>query len=547
VTVAGQDDIVAFLGRGSTYGRRSRRVQRIDTHGAIVFLVGRRVYKLKRAVTFSYMDFSTVAKRRAVCRAEVTLNRRTAPQLYLGLMPVVARGSGLALGKLCQPDAMPRAGHADVRDWLVVMKRFPAGALFDRIAVRRGVRAEEAEAIAEAIVRFHAAAPKATRSGQGRSPDWVAAGNLAELERRTPGLFARSDVERLKRGSNAALKRLRGLFAARRRAGFVRRVHGDLHLRNICEIGGRPVLFDALEFDSKLATIDVLYDLAFLLMDMEHRGLHTAGNRLLNHYLAVALDPAAGVSALKGLAAFPLYLASRAAIRAHTEVAAADMQTDRSKAMDLRHEAKRYLRLANAFLDPPTPVLIAVGGLSGSGKTTLARALAPVIGAAPGAVVLRSDVIRKRLAGVHPLDRLPPSAYRPHETRRVYATINRFAKTILAAGYSVIADAVFSTLQERQAIERVASRSRLPFIGLWLDAPAPMLAKRLIARRFDASDATPSVLDRQLGYELGDLSWHHLSAAIGVNDVARQARRVVTACAPAALRACTPKTIDLTQ
>ena len=232
--VGGQEDTLAFLGRPSTYGRSRGRVQRIDTHGAVVFLAGRRAYKLKRAVKFPYMDFSTLAKRLAVCEAEVTINRRTAPKMYLGLMPVVARGAGLALGKLRQPGAISIADKAHACDWLVVMKRFPASALYDRIAVRRGLRADEAEAIAEAIVRFHDGAPKAIKRGQGRSLDWVVEGNLAEIGRRSPGLFARREVGKLARDLHDALRRARRLLAERRRVGLVRHVHGDLHLRNIC-------------------------------------------------------------------------------------------------------------------------------------------------------------------------------------------------------------------------------------------------------------------------------------------------------------------------
>ena len=538
--VGGQEDTLAFLGRPSTYGRSRGRVQRIDTHGAVVFLVGRRAYKLKRAVKFPYMDFSTLAKRLALCEAEVMINRRTAPKMYLGLMPVVARGAGLALGKLYQPGAIPITEKDRAGDWLVVMTRFPASALYDLIAVRRGLRADEAEAIAEAIARFHDGAPKAIKRGQGRSLDWVVEGNLAEIGRRSPGLFARREVGKLARDLHDALRRARRLLAERRRVGLVRHVHGDLHLRNICEIGGEPLLFDALEFDPKLATIDVLYDLAFLLMDLERRGLHAASNRLFNQYLALSIDPAGDMSALKGLAALPLFLACRAAIRAHTEAAAADAQRVRSKADDLRRGARQYLRLADAFLDPPKPVLIAIGGLSGTGKTTLARALAPMIGAAPGALVLRSDVIRKRLAGVDPLDRLPQSAYRPEATRRVYETMGRLAKLALAAGHSVIADAVFADVRERSAIERAALRLRLPFVGLWLYAPTQTLVNRLIGRRFDASDATPSVLDRQLGYDLGELSWERLSAARGSTDVTARARRCIAACAPACIRALKP-------
>ncbi|HET9149398.1 MAG TPA: hypothetical protein VFO61_02870, partial [Alphaproteobacteria bacterium] len=227
-------------------------MERIDTHGAVVFLVGDRAYKLKRAVAFPYMDFSTLAKRLAACRAEVRLNRRTAPALYLGLRAILPRNGGLSLGPLRQPDAIPKAEKKRARDWLVAMKRFPADALYDRIARRRGLRADEIDAIAETVARFHALAPRIKAARRSHSLSHVVEGNLAEIGRRTPGLFAEEDVRELAHRSRAAVRRVRSVLAERRRAGFVRHGHGDLHLRNICAIDGRPVLFDALEFDPHL-------------------------------------------------------------------------------------------------------------------------------------------------------------------------------------------------------------------------------------------------------------------------------------------------------
>lgn len=525
-----QKDILDVLGRSRTYGRRRVRVERIDTHGAVVFLAGDRAYKLKRAVVFPYMDFSTPAKRLAVCRAEVKLNRRTAPALYLGLRAILPRNGELALGPLRQPNAIPKAEKKRARDWLVAMKRFPADALYDRIARRRGLRADEIDGIAEAIARFHARVPRVKAARRSRSLAQVVEGNLTEIGRQVPGLFTERDVRELARRSNAAVRRVRGLLSERRRAGFVRHAHGDLHLRNICAIDGRPVLFDALEFDPRLATVDVLYDLAFLLMDLEHRGLGDAANRLFNHYLALTVAPEGNALALKGLMALPLFLSSRAAIRAHTEAAAADAQPNARASAERRGDAKRYLRLALGFLVPPPPVLVAIGGLSGTGKTTLARALAPSLGAAPGAVVLRSDVIRKRLAGKHPLDRLPESAYGPDMTRSVYGAIARAADRALAAGHAVVADAVFAKPEERRAIGRVAARHKVPFVGLWLEAPPSTLVRRLIVRRNDASDATPAVLARQLDYNLGELTWTRVPAPERPDDVARRARRLVAVC-----------------
>jgi hypothetical protein len=520
-----QAETIRFLARPSAYPDDGGAVRRIDTHGAIVFLTGERAYKLKRSVRFPYMDLSTTAKRLAACRAEVELNRRTAPEMYLGVAAVLAGKGGLVLGPLREPDSIPGRELARARDWVVVMKRFAAAAVYDRIAARNGLDAHEAEAIAEAVARFHAARPPVTAASARRSLKWVINGNKEELARH-PSLFAPAAVRAWGRRADTILTAVGPLLAERRRRGYVRHLHGDLHLRNICRIDGRPVLFDALEFDPRLATTDVLYDLAFLLMDLVQRGLGDAANRLLNHYLALSVEPKHPV-ALKGLAALPLFMSARAAIRAHVEAAAADAQVRAAEARAHRVTARAYLRLAIRLLASRRPMLVAVGGLSGSGKTTLARALAPDLGAVPGALVLRSDVIRKRLAGVDPLARLPASAYGPASSRAVYQAMGRAAVTALSAGHAVIADAVFAREGERRAIAGVAARLKIPFMGLWLDAPRTVMAARLDARRNDASDATARVLDQQFDYDLGALTWSPIDAAAGAASVARCARRML--------------------
>jgi aminoglycoside phosphotransferase family enzyme/predicted kinase len=521
-----QSETLRFLAERATYGTRSP-VHRIDTHGAIVFLAGDRAYKLKRAVRLPYLDFSTSEKRFAACAAEIAVNRRTAPDLYLGVAPVRAMRGALSLGPVREPRRVTRRDKGRAVDWVVVMRRFSDDAVYDRIAARGSLDQAEVAAIAEAIARFHIAAPKVASAARSRSIAWVIRGNDAAIATHVPRVFRRSDARMLARRSQAALRRVAALLARRRRQGFVRHVHGDLHLRNICRIDGRPVLFDALEFDTRLATVDVLYDLAFLLMDMVHRRLHIEANRLLNDYLARVVDPE-DPTPLAGLAALPLFMSARAAIRAHTEATAANSQANWTARVARIADARRYLALACGLLQPSAPVLVAIGGLSGSGKTTLARALAPSVGAAPGALVLRSDTIRKRLAGVDALSRLPPETYTKHASAHVYRTIEELTLVALRARRAVIADAVFADTAERAAIEAVARRAGVPFIGIWLEAPQSTMTGRLVSRRGDASDATPAVLARQLTYDLGDITWKRLAAGRAAKDVVQSAHRVLS-------------------
>jgi predicted kinase len=303
------------------------------------------------------------------------------------------------------------------------------------------------------------------------------------------------------------------LLRARAQGGFVRHCHGDLHLRNIVEINGGPVLFDAIEFDDSLATIDVLYDLAFLLMDLGKRGLITHANAVLNAYL----EHEGSTTNLIGLAALPLFLSMRAAIRAKVEMLRANTAAETAEAA--RIEVRSYFDLARCFLTPTLPRLIGIGGLSGSGKSAISRAIAPCIGAFPGAVHIRSDVERKRLFGVAPTERLPESAYAPAVSDEVYAICRKRALMALGGGQAVIVDAVHAKQDEREALAVLASEMGVPFAGLWLEAPPEVMRQRIARRTSDASDATPAVIDAQLKYEIGKQNFQVLNASLPCEQV----------------------------
>jgi hypothetical protein len=508
---AGQHDVVAFLSTPAAYAVPAR-VERIDTHISIVWLVGDRAYKLKRAVRFDYVDFSTIERRRAACEAEVRLNRRTAPSLYLGVRPVTREAGGsLALD-----------GRGTPIDWLVEMARFDEATLFDRLADRHVLDPGLMEGLAAAIAGLHAVAERQVDHGGRDGMAWVIDGNALGFAEQGRGVLDPSACERLTASTRAALGRHQDLLEARRRGGMVRRCHGDLHLRNICLVDGRPTLFDAIEFNDEIACVDVLYDVAFLLMDLWRRDLRAHANVVFNEYLARTLDFA-------GLPLLPLFLACRAAVRAKTSVTAAAVQPDESRRDGLRSAARQYLSLAQTFLTPPMPRLLAIGGLSGSGKSTVARRLAPELGAPPGALVLRSDVIRKQLCGVPPLTRLGDDAYAPEVSRRVYQTIADRARVALDAGHSVIADAVYALPSERDAIAAVARAAGARLDGLWMDAPPAILERRLAARQADASDADAAVLHRQLQADLGRVDWTRVDASAGVEGACHGAAAVVGA------------------
>jgi aminoglycoside phosphotransferase family enzyme/predicted kinase len=496
--VADQSEVAAFLAGAGTYGPDTGQVLRLDTHAAMVFLAGRRAYKVKRAVKFPYMDFSTLARRRACCLKEVEVNRRTAPDLYLGVEAVTRRpDGGLALG-----------GDGPAVEWLVVMERFRQEDLFDRLAADGKLTPQLMADATDAITSFHAEAEQlfgdGAKGGGVAGLGWVVEENCQELAER-PDLFPADQVADFTARSRAQLERAASLLDQRLEEGFVRHCHGDLHLRNICLIDGRATLFDAIEFNDVISTIDVLYDLAFLLMDLDHRDLRPYANLALNRYLQDG-------EALSALAVLPIFLSARATIRAKVSASAEASQAEAQVKARLHNEAIAYFRLAAAYLDPPLPRLVAIGGLSGTGKTSLARRLAPDLGAAPGALHLRSDVLRKRLSGVAELTPLPQAAYGREMTERVYGEILTRAREALGAGHSVIVDAVYAQATEREALEAVARDLDVPFQGLWLTAPEPTMAERVTGRRGNASDATAEVVRQQLSYDVGAMTWQRIDS-----------------------------------
>jgi aminoglycoside phosphotransferase family enzyme/predicted kinase len=429
-----QVDVVAFLESGDAFEAREAR-HRIDTHCSSVFLSGDRAWKLKRAVKFGYLDFSTPERRRKVLEAELRLNRRTAPQLYRAVHPIMQTPDGrLTIG-----------GVSEILD------------------------PDQARLLGKRLLDL-----------------------TGEL---TPLLDSRGLSSR------------------------IRHARGDLHLANIALIDDVPTLFDCLEFSTELATIDIQYDLAFLLMDLWHSNLRAEANIVFNRYLD--LSPADE----DAIALMPLLLAVRAAIRAHV-LAAQSMRAGRDRA--IAANARTYLDLTLGLIRPVQLRLIAIGGLSGTGKSSLARILGGDIGRAPGARIFRNDVLRKRLAGLPPETRLSRSGYSEQAAALVYDSSDTMAAAALSLGQSVIADGVFARRDQRLKIEAVARKVGAGFDGLWLEAPGETRVARVGSRGADASDADTAVAQAQADLAVGNLGgWQRISAAGPLDEVATEARHAL--------------------
>jgi aminoglycoside phosphotransferase family enzyme/predicted kinase len=490
-----QDEVFAFLANPASRG--GEKVARIDTHGAAVFLAGSRVLKVKRAVKFPFLDYSTLEKRKAACEAELEVNRPFAPQIYRGVIPITRTSSGkLAI-----------SGQGDIVEWALEMARFDENATLDHLADAGRIDDVLADALGRAVASAHDRAPVV------EAAPWIAAlsdyiAQNDEAFREFPALFEDDEIAALTEKSREAFARVQPLLEKRGAMGLIRRGHGDLHLGNIVLIDGKPVLFDALEFDPIVASGDVLYDLAFLLMDLIERKLPNAANIVFNRYLAET----AREDDFDALAALPLFLSIRAAIRAKVAAAKLEHAKEADKAT-IGRSATDYFELAVKLIAPPAPALVAVGGLSGTGKSVLTRGLAPSVLPSPGAVVLRSDVMRKRLFGAKETDKLPQEAYTAGVTRKIYAELAAQAKRVVAAGHSAIVDAVFAKDDERKEIASIANSAETRFRGLFLTADLATRIARVGARVNDASDADEQVVRKQAQYDIGAMEWSEIDAS----------------------------------
>ncbi|HYE44458.1 MAG TPA: AAA family ATPase [Caulobacter sp.] len=459
----------------------------IETSCARVYLAGDLALKVKRPVNFGFLNYETAALRHWALERELAFNRAAAPDIYRRVGAITrTAGGGLELD-----------GPGERVESVLEMRRFDETAVLAEQPY--AVDGELAEQLGRAVARFHAEAPVTLQAEPGGGMSYTVRSNASLLTDLAPKL-GREPVEALVAATYAERARLEGLLADRREDGWVRRCHGDLHLGNILLEDGRPILFDCIEFNDTLSEIDLLYDVAFLLMDLDFRRRRDAAVRVLSAWLDEGARLLPG-GLWTGLEALPLALSVRAGVRCHVQAHGGDLDA-----------ARAYLAAALAHLEPVRPVLAAVGGLSGSGKSTFARIAAPGLGASPGAVILRSDEIRKRLWGAGPFDRLPPEAYAPEVSPRVYGQMFDEAAACLAAGRAVILDAVFLRPDERAAAADLARRAGVPFEGLWLEAPATLLQSRIAARAGDASDADAAVLQAQLTRDLGQMTWRRVDS-----------------------------------
>ncbi|HSD40743.1 MAG TPA: AAA family ATPase [Burkholderiales bacterium] len=478
--------LIERLREPARYPHPVDRVELIETHISWVLLAGEFAYKVKKPVDLGFLDFTALAARKRFCEEELRLNRRTAPELYLEAVPIGGT-----------PDD-PRLGATPAIEYAVKMRRFAQDALLDRMAKRGALTAAHVDAIAAAVADFHARIERVPRASGCGSPERVAAFAEQNFEQLDALVAAPADFEhldRLRTWTGLEFSARREIIAERKRDGFVRECHGDLHLGNIALIDGRPVAFDCIEFNDDLRWIDVMSEVAFLVMDLLDHRLDALAWRCLDRYLQLTGD-------YTGIAVLRFHLVYRAMVRAKVAcMRARQPGLDAAAHARLADEYRSYFGLASRLAESVRPAIVLMHGLSGSGKTTVAQLLLESL----GAIRVRSDVERKRLHGLDPLARtsqaLGAGLYGPEATQRTYDRLAAAARAIVDAGFPAIVDAASLRRPERDAMRELARALGVRFFIATCTAPEAVLRQRISAREqagADASEATAAVLDLQL-------------------------------------------------
>jgi len=468
------------------YDHVVEKIHVVETHISWVILTGPYAYKIKKPVDLGFLDFSTLAKRRFYCEEELRLNRRLAEALYLGVIPITGSASAPVLG-----------GAGAAIEYAVKMIQFPEEMRLDRLLARGELGPAHVDSLARELAGFHERIAVAGYDKTFGAPERVYEPVRENFEQILPRVEApdQAQLRRLETWSRLSFEELRHTFEDRKHRGFVRECHGDAHLANMIWREGRAVLFDCLEFNDNLRWIDVMSELAFLVMDLDDRGRPELARRALNRYLEHTGDYA-------GLAVFRFYQVYRALVRAKVACIRGGQggMSDEDR-REVREEYRGYANLAERYTRAHRPALIITHGLSGSGKTWMSQQLLEAF----DVIRLRSDVERKRLHGLPAHERsgsgIDSGLYTTEAGRRTYARLAELAHDILRAGHAVLVDAAFLKQEQRRQLRAVAERARVPFVILDLRAADGVLRERLRRRARqggDASEADLAVLDHQL-------------------------------------------------
>ena len=489
------------------YDHPVTNIQLIETHISWVILTGDFAYKIKKPVNFGFLDFSTIEKRHHCCEQELDLNRRLAPAIYLGVVAITGTADKPCL-----------SGSGPVFEYAVKMTQFPQSAQLDNKLAAGELKLEHMDAVAHMVADFHRSTNVADETmdyGNMETLYQPVEENFRQINEHLDTEHYTDKLTALSQWSKSELAKQQAVFTQRKADGFIRQCHGDMHLRNLLWLDNKPMAFDCIEFNPKLSWIDVISEIAFLIMDLQHRQQHQLASRFLNSYLEVTGDYA-------GLSVLPYYLCYRALVRAKVNVLRLEQKniTENEREQTLT-EFESYLELATSYVAQSTPKLIITRGLSASGKSTVSQQLLDTL----GAIRIRSDVERKRLFGIDSTsqvsnDKTPgeidSGIYSAQASLQTYNKLAELAADIICAGYSVIVDAAFLKHEQREPFQQLAKRLAVSYIIMEVTAPAEVLRQRIKKRKNDVSDADLTVLEHQLA------SWETLqkdegNSAVSIN------------------------------
>lgn len=499
-----QDKAINALLNLNIYPDKPCKINVIDSFFSKVFLTENKAYKLKLEAKYPNLDYSTLDLRKEMCINEASMLLRLAPELEPQVLPLIQLDNGKF-----------KLGGSDnnelyvIIDYILVTKRFEQDKIFENLTSKGELDRFEMMDLAESLALIHKKAEIVINTDFADNLKALANETFDVLDYFSVNIFNKAHVLELKKAFFCTLNKYFTQIQIRQQKGFVKKCHGNLNLSGICMINKKPQIFDPIEFNDKLSNIDILYDLALLLIDLEAQGQRRLSSILFNHYISYTHD-------FNGVKFMPLFLSLRAL-----------EQAKNFAAENLKDSALDYFKIAYDIIFPAKSIIIASGGLSGTGKSRLSRELAPFVGACPGAFILRTDIIRKAILGRLPHEHLHKPDYTPEINKKTYDTIRQYCVDIIASNQSVLIDGIFAVQEERDITQIIAQDLNVPFYGFWMYAPSELRFQRVVSRKRNPSDATLKVAMRQEEMKVGEVKWNKINSAGSREETLNDAKKIL--------------------